>query len=456
MAKLVARDRAQLVIAAFDAGLVRPRADVKAVKRGREPDCSGTDRNAFAAPPRQRPLSCAAPARPDVPRRRHLRRSRPFLLSLFLSTAVHANPLQVTVLLIASPLSGMLVASVVGLASDRWPSAAGSSSPPPCPASPAAWSTMSVRDYLGPARHGRHRRRVAGCALDPQSFAGPADLERRQPRAPPWASAPCARCSPWHGSVARRSLRSCWTSQVSVSCTGGRPAVCAVAALVAVVSARRRQRAPAEELPEAAKDVPAGPPAAPMGAAADDRRVRHAGADDALRAGAIDEDLRRGDGPPAPPWRSPLMLGLGICTARSPAAPRAACGIAYYAIASPRPTSRPSRRSSTRFSWPRPCAASPTCRTCCPASRAAPRRCTPTRSRWEPPVRPVRFGYRSAFGMGTALLTAGMPPARRHRCHHGPQRHRRMMRDERTPSLHWRRSCSSPTMTTPGRPPHRP
>ncbi len=44
----------------------------------------------------------------------------PFL-SLFLSTEVHAGPVRVTVFLIAAPLSGVLIASLVGRASDRWP-----------------------------------------------------------------------------------------------------------------------------------------------------------------------------------------------------------------------------------------------------------------------------------------------------------------------------------------------
>jgi SET family sugar efflux transporter-like MFS transporter len=44
----------------------------------------------------------------------------PFL-SLFLSTEVHAGPVRVTVFLIAAPLSGVLISSVVGRASDRRP-----------------------------------------------------------------------------------------------------------------------------------------------------------------------------------------------------------------------------------------------------------------------------------------------------------------------------------------------
>lgn len=42
----------------------------------------------------------------------------PFL-SLFLSTAVHADPLRVTVFLIAAPMSGVLVATLLGRLSDR-------------------------------------------------------------------------------------------------------------------------------------------------------------------------------------------------------------------------------------------------------------------------------------------------------------------------------------------------
>ena len=76
----------------------------------------------LAAPPRQRPLSRAL-----------LPLGLMFLsvgvsvalvfpfLALFLSTEVHAGPVQVTVFLIASPLSGVLVSSVAGRASDRWP-----------------------------------------------------------------------------------------------------------------------------------------------------------------------------------------------------------------------------------------------------------------------------------------------------------------------------------------------
>jgi MFS transporter, SET family, sugar efflux transporter len=76
----------------------------------------------LAAPPRQRPLSRAL-----------LPLGLMFLavgvsvalvfpfLALFLSTEVHAGPVQVTVFLIASPLSGVLVSSIAGRASDRWP-----------------------------------------------------------------------------------------------------------------------------------------------------------------------------------------------------------------------------------------------------------------------------------------------------------------------------------------------
>lgn len=76
----------------------------------------------LAAPPRQRPLNLAL-----------LPLGLMFLavgisvavvfpfLSLFLSTAVHADPLRVTVFLVASPLSGVLIASRIGRASDRWP-----------------------------------------------------------------------------------------------------------------------------------------------------------------------------------------------------------------------------------------------------------------------------------------------------------------------------------------------
>ncbi len=44
----------------------------------------------------------------------------PFL-SLFLSTAVHAGPLEVTAFLIATPLAGVVSSTLVGRASDRWP-----------------------------------------------------------------------------------------------------------------------------------------------------------------------------------------------------------------------------------------------------------------------------------------------------------------------------------------------
>ncbi len=44
----------------------------------------------------------------------------PFL-SLFLSTAVHAGPVRVTVFLVAGPLSGVLVSTLIGRVSDRFP-----------------------------------------------------------------------------------------------------------------------------------------------------------------------------------------------------------------------------------------------------------------------------------------------------------------------------------------------
>ncbi|WFE36062.1 sugar efflux transporter [Micromonospora sp. WMMD975] len=44
----------------------------------------------------------------------------PFL-SLFLNTEVQADPVRVTVILVVAPLSGVVVASLVGRLSDRWP-----------------------------------------------------------------------------------------------------------------------------------------------------------------------------------------------------------------------------------------------------------------------------------------------------------------------------------------------
>jgi MFS transporter, SET family, sugar efflux transporter len=44
----------------------------------------------------------------------------PFL-SLFLSTDVHAGPVRVTLFLIAAPLSGVVIATLLGRLSDRWP-----------------------------------------------------------------------------------------------------------------------------------------------------------------------------------------------------------------------------------------------------------------------------------------------------------------------------------------------
>jgi MFS transporter, SET family, sugar efflux transporter len=44
----------------------------------------------------------------------------PFL-SLFLNTAVHADPVRTTVFLVATPLSGVAAATVLGRVSDRWP-----------------------------------------------------------------------------------------------------------------------------------------------------------------------------------------------------------------------------------------------------------------------------------------------------------------------------------------------
>ncbi|SBT45968.1 sugar efflux transporter [Micromonospora narathiwatensis] len=44
----------------------------------------------------------------------------PFL-SLFLSTAVHADPVRITLFLLVAPLSGVVVATLIGWLSDRWP-----------------------------------------------------------------------------------------------------------------------------------------------------------------------------------------------------------------------------------------------------------------------------------------------------------------------------------------------
>lgn len=44
----------------------------------------------------------------------------PFM-SLFLSTAVHAGPVRVTVFLVTAPMAGVLASTVIGRLSDRWP-----------------------------------------------------------------------------------------------------------------------------------------------------------------------------------------------------------------------------------------------------------------------------------------------------------------------------------------------
>ncbi|MGI5184241.1 sugar efflux transporter [Dactylosporangium sp. CA-152071] len=76
----------------------------------------------LAAPPRQRPLSRALLPLGLMFFAVGISVAVVFpFLSLFLSTAVHADPVQVTVFLIASPLTGVLVSSVVGRVSDRWP-----------------------------------------------------------------------------------------------------------------------------------------------------------------------------------------------------------------------------------------------------------------------------------------------------------------------------------------------
>ncbi|MFF5229813.1 sugar efflux transporter [Dactylosporangium sp. NPDC000521] len=76
----------------------------------------------LAAPPRQRPLSRALLPLGLMFFAVGISVAVVFpFLSLFLSTAVHASPVQVTVFLVASPLTGVLISSALGRASDRWP-----------------------------------------------------------------------------------------------------------------------------------------------------------------------------------------------------------------------------------------------------------------------------------------------------------------------------------------------
>jgi SET family sugar efflux transporter-like MFS transporter len=125
----------------------------------------------LAAPPRKRPLSPAL-----------LPLGLMFLavgisvalvfpfLALFLSTEVHAGPARVTVFLIASPLSGVLVSSIVGRASDRWPIRRPILIAAACAGLVGSLIAMVVRDYWVLLAMAVTAYAFAG-ALFPQSFA---------------------------------------------------------------------------------------------------------------------------------------------------------------------------------------------------------------------------------------------------------------------------------------------
>ncbi|MET7422614.1 sugar efflux transporter [Dactylosporangium sp. NPDC005555] len=306
----------------------------------------------LAAPPRQRPLSPAL-----------LPLGLMFLavgisvavvfpfMALFLSTAVHASPVQVTVFLIASPLSGVLVASLIGRASDRWPIRRKLLIAGAVAGIAGSLVAMFVRDYWVLLAVSVPAYAVAGC-LFPQSFAYARQiLERDNPgRAAMGISAMRTVFSlAWVGGPA---LAAVLLDVGGFRLVYGLAAVTyAVAALIAVVWLDDID-APATvtDVPAASQDVPAVPAQPPphrwvlpltivafvlvqvpmtLGVQALPLFVDQDLHSDASNAGLILGLCAA--------LEIPLMLGLGALTTRFPLRPLiligAACGVAYYAIA---------------------------------------------------------------------------------------------------------------------------
>jgi MFS transporter, SET family, sugar efflux transporter len=311
----------------------------------------------LAAPPRQRPLTRAL-----VPLGLMFLAVGisvavifPFL-SLFLSTAVHADPLRVTVFLVASPLSGVLIASLIGRASDRWPIRRKILIGAALAGLAGSVATMFVRDYYVLLALSMPLFAVAG-VLFPQSFAYARQILERD--------------SPGHAAMGISALRTvfslAWVGGPALAAVlldvGGfrlvyamAAATYAVAALVAVVwlediDPPALPDATVDATVDAAVDQPAvskdassparwiipltvvafvlmqvpmtlGVQALPLFVAED----LHS---DASRAGLILGLCAA--------LEIPLMLGLGALTTRFRLRPLiligAACGVAYYAIA---------------------------------------------------------------------------------------------------------------------------
>ena len=180
----------------------------------------------LAAPPRQRPLSLALVPLGLMFLAVGISVAVVFpFLSLFLSTAVHAEPVHVAAFLVAGAAGGVLVAST------HRPAVGPVAGPPPdprrrrrCRSSPAAGDGVRAR-LLGAARADRHGDRDRRVAVPAVVRVRPADPRARQPRPRGHGhQRACARCSRSPGSAARRSRRSCWTSAGSGWCTGWRPA----------------------------------------------------------------------------------------------------------------------------------------------------------------------------------------------------------------------------------------
>ncbi|GAB3838618.1 sugar efflux transporter [Dactylosporangium cerinum] len=305
----------------------------------------------LAAPPRQRPLTRAL-----VPLGLMFLAVGisvavifPFL-SLFLSTAVHADPLRVTIFLVASPLTGVLIASPIGRASDRWPIRRKILIGAALAGLAGSVATMFIRDYYVLLALNMPLFAVAG-VLFPQSFA--------------YARQVLERDSPGHAAMGISALRTVF----SLAWVGG-PALAAVlldvggfrlvyamaavtyaiAALVAVVWLEDIDP-PAPVVVDAGGDQPvvskdASSPArwvipltvvafvlmqVPMtlGVQALPLFVAEDLHSDASRAGLILGLCAA--------LEIPLMLGLGALTTRFRLRPLlligAACGVAYYAIA---------------------------------------------------------------------------------------------------------------------------
>ncbi|MGI5241064.1 sugar efflux transporter [Dactylosporangium sp. CA-139066] len=266
----------------------------------------------------------------------------PFL-SLFLSTAVNAGPVRVTVFLAAAPLAGVVATTLVGRVSDRWPIRRWILVGAAVAGVVGTGLTAFVRDYWVLLALTVTATAAAG-ALFPQTFAYARQILERD--------------SPAHAAVGISAMRTvfslAWVAGPPIGALmldlGGFRLVYGLAAgmyaLAALVAFLRLEDVRTQPTPD-------GGPVAPAPAAGRRTLLLTAGAFVLLQVPLtlgvqalplfIGEDLHRSASNAGlilglcAALEIPLMLGLGALTTRFRVRTLilvgGACGVAYYAIA---------------------------------------------------------------------------------------------------------------------------